>query len=68
MPKERRRRIYDAIARFGREHPVAFVQTSHASSGVITHYGLTLRLFPGGAREEVAFATHHGDWLDWLAG
>jgi hypothetical protein len=68
VPEEGRRRIYDAIARFGQEHPIAFVQTSRASSGVMAHYGLTLQLWPGGVREEVAFATHHGDWLDWRAG
>jgi hypothetical protein len=68
VPEEGRRRIYETVARFGREHPLAFVQTSHPSSGVMTHYGLTLQLPPGAVREEVAFATHHGDWLDWLAG
>jgi hypothetical protein len=68
VPSEGRRRIYDAIARFGQDHPIAFVQTSRASSGVTAHYGLTLQLWPGGVRDEVAFATHHGDWLDWLAG
>jgi hypothetical protein len=68
VPEEGRRRVYDTIARFGQEHPIAFVQTSRASSGVIAHYGLTLQLSPDGVREELAFATHHGDWLDWLAG
>jgi hypothetical protein len=33
---------------------------------VTRHYGLTLQLWPGGERVEVAYATHHGEWLDWL--
>jgi hypothetical protein len=67
VPEEGRRRVYDTIARYGERHPIAFVQTRRASSGVTAHYGLTLQSPPGGL-EEVAFATHHGDWLDWLAG
>jgi hypothetical protein len=67
VPEESRRRLYDTIRRFGKRHPIAFVQTRRASSGVMAHYGLTLQLPPHGP-EELAFATHHGDWLDWLAG
>jgi hypothetical protein len=67
VPEEGRRRLYDTIARFGERHPLAFVQTRRASSGVMAHYGLTLQLSTHGPRE-IAFATHHGDWLDWLAG
>jgi hypothetical protein len=66
VPEEGRRRLYDIVARYAEQRPLAFVQTRHASSGVTAHYGLTLQLAPP-AREEIAFATHHGDWLDWLA-
>ena len=66
VPEESRRRLYDTIARFGERHPIAFVQTRRASSGVTSHFGLTLQL-PPNEPEEIAFATHHGDWLDWLA-
>jgi hypothetical protein len=27
---------------------------------------MTLQVPPDDRREELAFATHHGDWLDWL--
>jgi hypothetical protein len=67
VPEDGRRRVYDTIASFGKRHPVAFVQTRHASNGVMTHYGLNLQL-PAHGPEELAFATHHGDWLDWLTG
>jgi hypothetical protein len=67
VPEESRRGLYETIADFGERQPIAFVQTRHASSGVTAHYGLSLQL-PPHAREEVAFATHHGGWLDWLAG
>jgi hypothetical protein len=66
VPEEGRQRLYDTIARYGKQRPIAFVQTRRASSGVIAHFGLTLQVAPV-VREEVAFATHHGDWLDWLA-
>jgi hypothetical protein len=66
VPEDSRRRLYDTIARFGDRHPIAFIQTRHASTGVIAHFGLTLQL-PPGESQELAFATHHGDWLDWLA-
>jgi hypothetical protein len=67
VTEESRRRLYDTIARFGDRHPIAFIRTRGASSGVLAHYGLTLQL-PLHESEELAFATHHGDWLDWLAG
>ena len=66
VPEDGRRRLYETIARFGEQHPIAFVQTRRASSGVMAHFGLNLQL-PPYEPEEVAFATHHGDWLDWLA-
>jgi hypothetical protein len=61
-----RQRVYDTIDRFGERHATAFVQTRRPSDGVAAHYGLTLRLPPGGERIELAFASHHGEWLDWL--
>jgi len=61
LSEESRRRVYAAVS--GR--PIAFVQTRRASTGVAAHYGMTLQL-RSGEREELAFATHHGDWLDWL--
>ena len=64
--EENRRRVHDTIGRFGERHAVAFVQTRRPSDGVTRHYGLTLQLWPGGERVELAYATHHGDWLDWL--
>jgi hypothetical protein len=64
--EESRRRVYETIEEFGARHPAAFVQTRRPSDGVAAHYGLTLRLLPGGERIELAFASHHGEWLDWL--
>jgi hypothetical protein len=67
VPAERRQLLHDTLGRFGRRHPLALVETGHASDGNAKHYGLTLQLWPGGRREELALATHHGDWLDWAA-
>jgi hypothetical protein len=64
--EENRRLVHDAIGRFGEGHPVAFVQTRHPSDDVMKNYGLTLQLWPGGERTELAHASHHAEWLDWL--
>jgi hypothetical protein len=66
LPVERRARVYDAVLQAVARRPVAFVQTRRASSAVMAHYGMTLQVPPDDRREELAFATHHGDWLDWL--
>jgi hypothetical protein len=66
VAEEARELVYDTIARFGARRPLAFVRAARASTGVMQHYGLTLQLWPGGERVELLFATHHGDWIDWL--
>ena len=53
-----RRRVYDALAASGAEGPLAFVSNPHE--------GMTLQLWPGGQREEVARVDFHGAWLEWL--
>jgi hypothetical protein len=65
LSQDDRRRVFDTIAQAGERRPLAFVRAAHASNSVMAHYGLVLQLWPGGERDELAYATHHGDWIDW---
>ena len=48
--------------------PLAFVWTDRPAPDVHTHWGLWLRLWPGGEPELARRTpTIHGAWLDWLA-
>jgi len=49
----------------GRGGPLALVWTDRPAPDVHTHWGLWLRLWPGGEPELLALADFHGAWLEW---
>jgi hypothetical protein len=67
LPSDRRQLVYQALDKAGREEPLAFIEARAPSSGSHANFGLTLQLWPGGEREEIGIADHHGAWLDWAA-
>ena len=67
LPAERRQLVRDALEQAGATRPLAYVEAARPSDGSHAHYGLWLQLWPGGSREELALAEHHGAWLDWIA-
>ena len=60
-------RAQAALEEAGREGGLAFVWTDRPAPDVHSHWGLWLRLWPGGEPELLAHADFHGAWLDWLA-
>jgi hypothetical protein len=50
----------------GRDGGLAFVWTDRPAPDVHSHWGLWLRLWPGGEPELLAHADFHGAWLEWL--
>jgi hypothetical protein len=60
-------RAQAALAEAGRDGGLAFVWTDRPAPDVHTHWGLWLRLWPGGQPELLAEADFHGAWLRWLA-
>jgi hypothetical protein len=67
LPADRRRLVHKALDEAGREEPLAFIEAGAPSTGSHANFGLTLQLWPGGEREELGIADHHGAWLDWIA-
>jgi hypothetical protein len=67
LPRERRRRVREAIEHAGEAGPLAFVSTGLPADEAFTHYGLYLRSWPGGEQVLLAHADFHGAWLEWLA-
>ena len=51
----------------GRDGALAFVWTDRPAPDVHSHWGLWLRVWPGGEPELLAHADFHGAWLEWLA-
>jgi hypothetical protein len=66
LPPDRRRAVFDALAAAGESRPLAFVGTTTANDGSHLYYGLTIQTWPGGEREQLAYADFHGAWIDWL--
>jgi hypothetical protein len=66
LAEDRRKLVYDALATAGSEGPLAFVSTTNANDGSHLYYGLTIQIWPGGERIQVAHADFHGAWLRWL--
>lgn len=60
-------RVVDQLATFGRDHRLALVWTDRPAENIHTHWGLWLRLWPGGEQTRLAHADFHGAWLEWLA-
>ena len=56
-----------ALAEAGRDGGLALVWTDRPAPDVHTHWGLWLRLWPGGVPELLAEADFHGAWLRWRA-
>jgi hypothetical protein len=55
-----------ALEEAGRDGELAFVWTDRPAPDVHSHWGLWLRLWPGGEPELLAQADFHGAWLEWL--
>jgi hypothetical protein len=66
LSEDQRQAVYDALAAAGEDGPLAFVSTTAANDGSHLYYGLTIQLWPGGDRVQVAHADFHGAWIDWL--
>ena len=49
----------------GSRAPLAFVEATRPLDGAETYWGLSVQVWPGGERVEVAHGDFHGAWLDW---
>jgi hypothetical protein len=68
LPEERRQLVYDAMADAGTKRgQLAFVETVTPKDDDRKHFGLTIQIWPGGERHEIANADFHGAWIEWLA-
>jgi hypothetical protein len=67
LQPEQRNRLREALEAAGERRPLAFVSTGRPREAGATHWGVTLRLWPGGERTLLAEADYHGQWLEWLA-
>jgi hypothetical protein len=60
-------RAQAALEEAGRDGRLALLWTDRPAPDVHLHWGLWLRLWPGGEPELLAHADFHGGWLEWLA-
>ena len=67
LTAEQRSRVHSTLAEAGEAAPLAFVSTGRPREPDATHWGMSLRIWPGGDRDLLAEADFHGAWLDWLA-
>jgi hypothetical protein len=67
LTAEERSRMHSALAEAGEAAPLAFVSTGRPREPDATHWGISLRIWPGGDRDLLAEADFHGAWLHWLA-
>jgi hypothetical protein len=58
--------VRSALEEGGSDGPLAVVWSDRPAPDVHTHWGLWLRLWPGGEPLKLAHADFHGAWLEWL--
>jgi hypothetical protein len=66
LTREEHARLDAALESAGRAGPLAWLTTLRGEEvDEQRGYTLALRLWPGGAREELAVFDYHGEWLEW---
>ncbi len=66
IDEDRRRQVCESLDAAGAERPLAFVSAGQPEDGAHTHWGLSVTVWPGGAREIVLHANFHGAWIEWV--
>ena len=58
--------VGSTLAEAGRDRELALVWTDRPGENIHDHWGLWLRLWPGGEPRLLAHGDFHGAWLEWL--
>jgi hypothetical protein len=68
LDEDRYQKLLAALARAGRDAPLAWVSLEGARRGPDAgHANLELTIWPGGETRRLARVDHHAAWLEWLA-